>query len=87
MKGLVGCLPWETNGVSGTWGHVLVSTPKDWVTKEMTSMMDIYSFQHVQQTWLNDLSWMKLLTGYKVHSSTYWGSKSLLRCEFGSENL
>lgn len=45
MKGLVGCLPWETKGVSGTWGHVSVGTSKGWVTREMTSIMDIYSFQ------------------------------------------
>lgn len=66
MKGLVGCLPWETNGVSDTWGHILVSTSKVWVTKEMTSIMDIYSFRCVQRTWLSDLFWTKLLTGYKV---------------------
>lgn len=70
-------------GASGTWAYILVSTSKAWVTKEMTSIMDIYSFQCVPLTWFNELfldqitNWLQGIPGW--HSSTYWGSKSLLK--------
>lgn len=75
MESLVGCLPWKTNGGSGTLLYILASTLKAWFTKEVLSVLGIYNFQCVQLAWLNEVfldqttNWLQVVPGQ--HSYNY----------------